>query len=996
MGISDLFNSNTYFTGQSISLNQTTLNSNVTYTNVCCSSNGKYVATCVSGGNIWISNDYGNTWSEKNTNNPNKNWKSICISATGKFIYACESTNNYIWKSSDYGNSFTSNNTVPYTMALITCSSDAQCVMLFVTDANSFGYVYISTDSGNNYIQITVSAFKNGAISKNGKYLFYTLNNGRIFYSHNYGLSGNWYTSAVLTDNPSGSAISSNGSIGYICISGNYIYRSTDNCLTWTPIKNDASYNWSSVSCSSSGKCVVACTSGTTSGTFIGGNIWLSSDFGTTWTNISSNILLKNWTSIAISGGGQYFYCVTIKNGTNGANGLYKYSQITDVVNFAGSSPDMYETNFLIDGSDSLGTTSASSAIWSKVAMSTDGIKLIACRNDSNGIYYSSDNGSTWSQSTSSPNGYWSDCALSYSGQFAIACQQSVTSGGSDGNVFVSSDFGVTWSNKNSILGSKKWTSVGISLDGQLLIAGANTSNICISTDYGNNWNLYSPNIFWNGFAISYDKKYIYGCSGSNGYIYRSLESQNTFSPLTTVTLNFTSISCSYSGQYILSTTSSGNIYMSSDFGYSWVNKLNDTTRNWSDISVSYSGKYAVACVNNGNIYLSTDYGDTWNDQSGNFGGTKLWGGVTISSSGKYIFATEQTSTGKIYKYSRSQDIGEYIGCFSGNYNIGYKMTSGQYIFKEKTIGHKLFAIAATRNSSTNDGFVIGASDYIYTSSDYGQTWTKQTNSGPKNWVDIACSSDGTKIVAIDNSGGSGYIYTSTDFGVTWTQRATSQYWISVCCSNNGTKMFAAIIGSGSIYYSNDSGVTWVKTLSGDKNWYSVRCSSDGSKRVACVGNGKLYISTDTSANTWTAVENDRYWKNVACSGNGTYMLATVNIKYSTSTANPSTYDNYIYVSSDSGQTWNKKGIIGEWVGISSSDNGDLMAAVQNNGKIYLSIDNGNTWTETSYITNRFFIYIAEKTQKTYIYVPNTDAGSIFIGNSSSNQDLGDILAITT
>lgn len=989
----DLINTDKYFIGQSSSWTQSTLSTTLKYTSVSCSSNGKYVATCVSGGNIWISSDYGTTWSEKNTSNPNKNWNSICMSANGKFIYACESTTNYIWKSSDYGDNFTSNTSITNKLNFITCSSDAQCIMLIASDTNSFGYLYISTDSGNSYTLISIGPSKNGAISNNGKYMFYTLStNGRIFYSHNYGLSNSWYSQVVLTSNPSGSAMSSNGSIGYVCVNGGYIYKSTDLCLTWQEVKNDAAYNWNYITCSSSGKFVLACTSGTTSGTFVGGNIWLSSDFGLTWTNTSSTILTKNWISVSTSGGGQYSYCITQQIGSNGSNGLYKYTKNIDIGDFFGSFPDYYETNFINKDSDSLTTTSAPSANWSKIAMSTDGINLIACRNDSNKIYYSTDNGSTWTQSTSSPTGYWYDCAMSYSGQFAIACQQYVTNGGTDGNVFISNDFGVTWTNKNTLLGAKKWTCVASSYDGKLLIAAADTSNPFISNDYGSTWTAYSPNIFWNGFAISYDKKYIYGCSGSNGYIYRSVGDTILFTQLTTTPLNMRSISCSHNGQYIVTTTISGYIYISNNFGVSWTYKLNSATRNWSDISISYSGKYIVGCVNNGNIYLSTDYGDTWTDQSSNFGGTKSWSRVGISSTGKYIFATEQISSGKIYKYSRSQDIGEYIGCFPGNYNLNYKLNNSLYIFKETFTGNKLFSIAASKNSLTNEKFVVSGRDYIYTSTDYGETWVKQTGSGSRSWVDIACSNDGNKIVAVDNTNYNGYIYVSTDLGVNWTQRGVQKNWLSVCCSSNGTKMFAAA-NADYIYYSSDSGVTWTQKGS-IRGWYSVRCSSDGSKRIACVSGGQLYISIDTNANTWTAVENNRYWKTVACSGDGTYMLATV--EQAMTTTNPSTYDNYIYVSSDSGSTWSKKGIIGTWIGVSSSYNGDLMAAVNSGGKIYLSNDYGVTWVQTGQNRTWFYIFIAENISKTYIYAPTTDSGSIFIGTYSSNENLGDILTISS
>ena len=104
--------------------------------------------------------------------------------------------------------------------------------------------------------------------------------------------------------------------------------------------------------------------------------------------------------------------------------------------------------------------------------------------------------------------------------------------------------------------------------------------------------------------------------------------------------------------------------------------------------------------------------------------------------------------------------------------------------------------------ASSSDGTkLIAASDYIYTSADSGATWT-QRGSVPQYWQSVASSSDGTKLVAVTDE----YIYTSADSGLIWSQAGTQQYGgVSVASSSDGTKLIAAF---DSIYTSADSGVT--------------------------------------------------------------------------------------------------------------------------------------------------------------------------------------------
>jgi hypothetical protein len=107
-----------------------------------------------------------------------------------------------------------------------------------------------------------------------------------------------------------------------------------------------------------------------------------------------------------------------------------------------------------------------------------------------------------------------------------------------------------------------------------------------------------------------------------------------------------------------------------------------------------------------------------------------------------------------------------------------------------------------------------------------------------QNWISVASSSDGTKLVA-GISGGD--IYTSGDSGATWTPHGMRGTWYSVASSGDGTKL---VSGAGYIYTSVDSGATWTSHGAASAVWRSVTSSSNGTKLVAVNEVGYIYTST--------------------------------------------------------------------------------------------------------------------------------------------------------
>ena len=150
--------------------------------------------------------------------------------------------------------------------------------------------------------------------------------------------------------------------------------------------------------------------------------------------------------------------------------------------------------------------------------------------------------------------------------------------------------------------------------------------------------------------------------------------------------------------------------------------------------------------------------------------------------------------------------------------------------------------------TSSADGgkLVVGShSDLVGVSTNWGTTWTTNYFSDNPSFycAAIAASSDASRLVAarLNVSGGNGSIYTSTDSGATWRSNSVPiNEWLSVASSVDGTKLVAAE-GAGRIYRSTDSGGTWNQTSSSVQNWRTVASSADGNKLEAGVFLGGIW-----------------------------------------------------------------------------------------------------------------------------------------------------------
>jgi photosystem II stability/assembly factor-like uncharacterized protein len=424
---------------------------------------------------------------------------------------------------------------------------------------------------------------------------------------------------------------------------------------------------------------------------------------------------------------------------------------------------------------------------------------------------------------------------------------------------------------------------------------------------------------------------------------------------------DFMSVAASSDGQKVVACAdTSGSIWTSTNGGLNWVQR-SAPLANWVSVASDASGTKLIAADQGGSLWTSGDSGVTWVERPAAGPSPQTWSYVAISANGTYALASAGVpgvATGYIYKSSDSGATWTQTGAPQRNDWTSLTVSND---------GATMYATAQTQYSGP-----------IYKSSNSGTTWTPVPYSDKVlAFYNIACSSDGTKLIAGDY-GGTG-VWTSTDSGVHWTnnpsyfQGEQINTTGSTVSSNDGTKL--AVVSNNSVWTSGDSGATWTQETT--PNAANLRMACDGSgATLYVVGNGNgttgMYIwkGVYTSSWAWTQIlisadlsgNSLSNFGCIACSKSGQYIyLAIVNLP--------------IWKSSDYGATWDD--ISGSPVirydgsaGIACSDDGSTVLVFQYS--VYVSSNYGVTWnTNTPDLTS-----IAGAVRSNKLVVGSGDSGN--------------------
>lgn len=292
----------------------------------------------------------------------------------------------------------------------------------------------------------------------------------------------------------------------------------------WIDVTTDklAHQKWLAVSISTTGRYQVAIEEL--------GDIYVSKNFGTTWT-VKINIGEASSNSVSMSTSGQY---QTASNGRNiyisndhgeTWNSVYNFG---DTQVFVGVSLNGQYQNIISSG-DSLYQSRDYGLTWVRfndeyselynsiqmfptcdVAMSYNGnYQTIVSEN----IYTSNDYGFTWNTVDLNPgvdsdwdDRNWISVAMSSEGKYQTALEDV-------GEIYVSDDFGTTWTKKNNqVIRDKQWRSVAMSANGRFQTALAKNGGVFVTIDHGDTWSLSVETTFgtrlWQGNSVSANAQY--------------------------------------------------------------------------------------------------------------------------------------------------------------------------------------------------------------------------------------------------------------------------------------------------------------------------------------------------------------------------------------------------------------------------------------------------------------------------------------------------------
>jgi hypothetical protein len=305
------------------------------------------------------------------------------------------------------------------------------------------------------------SAYGGAFLSATGKYQIIARSvfpgySGMLL-SRDYGASFTSVLPGVVMFHP---AISASGQYIYV---GNYqaggrIYASSDYGVTFAILPASPPLSYVSIGCSSDGRYVLA-----------GPNIveypQLSTDFGTTWSPLPTTYK-SNGCFAAVSGTGQYmllgFYSNNYGLGRLYVSGTFGVSW-TRVVNY--SPPPISEdwTSLAISGDGQY-------MLAANLYVTPNPPYIVTLS-----LYRSNDFGQTWVDTNLIASILWVQLSIDYSGQYQVAASfegnlsPPVTEG-----VYYSKDFGATWALTS--VGQNKLHGIGISANAQYMLTGDDTN----------------------------------------------------------------------------------------------------------------------------------------------------------------------------------------------------------------------------------------------------------------------------------------------------------------------------------------------------------------------------------------------------------------------------------------------------------------------------------------------------------------------------------------
>ena len=622
-----------------------------------------------------------------------------------------------------------------------------------------------------------------------------------------------------------------------------------------------------------------------------GGGIWVSADFGSSWT-LSTAPSPSDWVSVTSSSDGRSLAAVIA-----GA-GIWISTNSGTTWDLTSAPTNLYPRNQ-----------------WDSISSSADGTRMAACQYGPENVVYSSSNGGrTWQASgqiIGGDNFAFAFVTVSAGGNF-IAVDSCC-----EGTIYVSTNFGATW---QIGLYAGYWGQIASSFDGSKIMALQGANPIYASADFGSHWSpVDAPQEDWVSIILSADgDKAAVATSGGGIYIWQPEAPFIASQPQNQTILGG------------LTGRLDAGAFSAAPVTYQWQfdgTNLTDATNSslvLTSLSPSDGGTYTVIVRNTNSAVTSSN------------------AVLTVAPAFVSTLPANWGMSDAILGGSASTGSNATVVWFNwglttnyGNITLAYPIPNVvvSLDFSNRITGLAPYATYHYQSVASNAlGAVTGGDASFTTAPRFVET------PGPNGfWTGLSWSADGSKMFASSN----GMLYLSTMDGATWKAIGGPNLPIFLP-SADGTKL--AGLNGNVFYLMTKNGASWpVLSNNTPTNFSALAGSADLGKLIA-IGGGQLYVSTNAGA-SWTLTGAPKSsWASVASSADGSEFAGLI-VELGAPLGFGEGYVGFVYLSTNSGPAWSNIATFDDETYVSSiacSADGTTLAFVAEYA--YFSSNSGKTW----------------------------------------------------
>ncbi len=534
---------------------------------------------------------------------------------------------------------------------------------------------------------------------------------------------------------------------------------------------------------------------------------------------------------------------------------------------------------------------------------------------------------------------------------FAIAISGENIFIGTYYGVYLSTDYGESWTAKNNGLTSLDITCLAI--NDNVLIAGTYERGLFRSTNNGDSWTAINnglPALYIEFLVVNERKIFTKVDDWNKGGLFQSTNNGESWSRVNfSNNTNFVNCLEVYDSIIYLGTSEKNKeILFSSDNGENWNVFKTDLPVESSVKNIAFKDSVIFVVLGDLGVYRSTDFGNSWTEANN---GIECYDEITnIEIINDKVF-TWSCYSNRSYMTSNNGENWSPFGfnnqnsslvCFiiQNGLDVFAGTYSGLYLSKDNCENWKALNSGLSNSHILslyfNDSFLYaGTSNGLYKSINYGDNWSEIQGNLPYFGSISSIVKKGNKFfVGCSNSSGITGVLCSEDNGESWVSlnKGLTDTSITSLVLNNGN-LYAGT-WNGKIFFSSNDGESW-KNITVLNSYFPTNLNNV----TILIKDSVIYAGT--SYGVYKSTNNGDFWRQI------TYEMSNTNV-YCLSFVGDELYlgtENGVIYTSDYGANWIELNKGMEELEVYSLNFFDsyIFAGTHQNG-VFLSTDKGENW----------------------------------------------------